>query len=140
MRVSTAKTAACVVGLCCGQTSFLRPNLVFKVVPKVMDEDEETGHALCKTNLVAYIKQQQQQVAAAAAAAAVKQEPGVAAAATGSSKQDVNGSSSSSSRDRVLPVTERGGGDRWLLERCWRHLGGALPCRHDAQAADGGDC
>jgi superfamily II DNA helicase RecQ len=60
---------------------------VFKVVPKVLDRDDETSQPLCKTRLVAYIKQQQQQ---AAAAAAVKVE----AAATGPAS---SGSSSSSS-------------------------------------------
>jgi len=82
---------------CNTQTSFLRPNLVFKVVPKVLDRDDETSQPLCKTRLVAYIKQQQQQ---AAAAAAVKVE----AAATGPA---ISGSSSSSSSSGIVYCLSR---------------------------------
>jgi superfamily II DNA helicase RecQ len=62
------------------QTSFLRPNLLFRVVPKVREADQDADQPLYMTNLIKYIKAQQA-AAAAAASSAVKPEPGTAAAA-----------------------------------------------------------
>jgi superfamily II DNA helicase RecQ len=52
------------------QTSFLRPNLLLKVVPKVKEADEETGMPLFMVRLISYIKDRPQHIAAAAAAVA----------------------------------------------------------------------
>ncbi|WIA21883.1 hypothetical protein OEZ85_004257 [Tetradesmus obliquus] len=82
------------------QTSFLRPNLLFRVVPKVREADTETDQPLYMTNLIKYIKAQQAAAAAAAAAGSstVKQEPGMrgpgASAANGSSSSSGGGSCS----------------------------------------------
>lgn len=85
------------------QTSFLRPNLVFKVVPKVREHDEDTGEPLFMTKLIQYIKHKQSEAAASSVKAesgAVKAEPGTAAAHAGGSRAGgvaAGGSSSSSS-------------------------------------------
>src|SRR6476469_1176967 len=67
------------------QTSFLRPNLVFKVVPKVRERDEDSDQPLFITKLIQYIKHQMTTAPAAAAVAAakaggVKIEPGCSTA------------------------------------------------------------
>jgi superfamily II DNA helicase RecQ len=92
------------------QTSFLRPNLLFRVVPKVREADQDTDQPLYMTNLIKYIKAQQVAAAAAAAAAAssaVKPEPGTAAAAAVRHAGLANGGSSSSSCSGIIYCLSR---------------------------------
>jgi superfamily II DNA helicase RecQ len=79
------------------QTSFLRPNLLFRVVPKVREADQDADQPLYMTNLIKYIKAQQAAAAAAAASSAVKPEPGTAAAAAVRHAGTATGGSSGSS-------------------------------------------
>jgi superfamily II DNA helicase RecQ len=77
------------------QTSFLRPNLLFRVVPKVREADQDSDQPLYMTNLIKYIRAQQAAAAAAASSSnAVKQEPGVHAAGAGMQTNSGNGSCS----------------------------------------------
>jgi superfamily II DNA helicase RecQ len=88
--------------LCTLQTSFLRPNLLFRVVPKVREADQEADQPLYMTNLIKYIKAQQAAAAAAASSSVIKQEPGVRGPGAGP-----NSSSSSSSCSGIIYCLSR---------------------------------
>jgi hypothetical protein len=60
----------CLPAVAAQQTSFLRPNLLLTVVPKIRERDEEAEMPICMVKLIEYIKRQQARAEATAAAAA----------------------------------------------------------------------